>query len=302
MSDLARMSSKTYHGALRLYPRCFREEYGQEMATTFTQSCQEASQVSTWAVWKLCLHELHDLPANLFKEHLAELWRGMMALQTGQREPKLKSILQGAIAFGVSFTLIYLLYSLLDSILNFGRTFQEDITIWKTLYLNPTALACGIGAIILGFIINKRRAWISAILSSIGYTLVSLTLSFLLRPPLTAEPGWFYFLVAPLIYAAIAGTVVGGSIGFSQRGWGKTGWYALAGAIGFSVGWFLDRLVAAAILQISPYGGYIVRVVIGSPWYFGYLLVPVLLYGLSIGLAMGVVAAYSGEGKQIAPV
>lgn len=301
--NTARILLAAYHAALRLYPRCFREEYGGEMGATFAQSLQEAGQASIWAVWKLCLRELRDLPGSLFKEHWAELWRGIMELQTGPLEPKSKSIRRGAIGFGVSFTFIYLLYSVLDSVLNFGQTFQEEsLTIWRPLYLNPTALACGTGAIILGFAINKRRAWLSALFGFMGYTLVYITLSFLLSPPLTARPAWFHFLVAPLIYAAIAGAVVGCGIGYSQGGWKKTGRYALAGAVGFTIGWFLDRLAATAILHVSPYNGYVVSVVFGSFWYFVYILVPVLLYGLSIGLAMGAATASPGESRQTADV
>jgi hypothetical protein len=64
----------------------------------------------------------------------------------------------------------------------------------------------------------------------------------------------------------------------------------------------LDRFAAAAILQISPYGGYIVRLVIGSPWYFVYMLIPGLLFGLSIGLALGAAAVYERDDQQLLQV
>ncbi len=224
-----------------------------------------------------------------------------MEYPMGGSEPEKKSVLRGTIAFGAGFTLVYFLYSLLDISLNLGRTFLDaNNAFWRFPYLNPTALACGVGAVILGFVTNKRRAWLSALAGFVGYTLVYLALSFLRNPPLTAQPGWYYFLVAPSLYSVAAGLVVGCAIGYSQLGWKKTGRYALAGATGFTAGWVLDRLAAAAILQISPYDGYVVRVVVGSPWYFVYMLVPALIYGLAIGLALGIASASPGPKPQMA--
>jgi hypothetical protein len=201
-----------------------------------------------------------------------------------------RSVKRGVFGFGIAFFTIYLIYCILDSLFNYGRTFAEDITIWKTLYIHPTAMATGIGAAWLGILINKRDAYVSAIAGFLGYSLVSLAWHFFVAAPSTTSPQWdFYVLIAPLIEKGLEGIVVGIAIGVVQRGWKNSGWYAIAGTTGFINGWYINRVVAEIILIRSPLHGFISRVVVGSPLYFLYWLAPALLYGGVIGICLGAV-------------
>jgi len=198
-------------------------------------------------------------------------------------------VIRDAFGFGIAFFFIYLIYCILDSLINSGRTFAEDITIWKTLYIHPAALATGLGAALLGNLISKRHAFVFAIAGFFGYSLVSLAWHFFVAVPSTSPQTDFNVLVAPIIQQGLTGIVIGIAIGVVQRGWKNAGWYAIAGAFGFIIGWFIDRIVAEIILIRSPYHGYIARVVVGDPWYYLYWLVPAILFGGVIGLCLGVV-------------
>lgn len=59
---------------LRLYPQHFREEFGAEMTTVFTQNVEEALNGGGWEAAVVNLRELHDTPqavANVYLLHSA---------------------------------------------------------------------------------------------------------------------------------------------------------------------------------------------------------------------------------------
>ncbi len=76
---------------LRLYPRRFREAYGEEMQAVYADSLHEARRGGTLALGAFALREIFDLPASLAREHV-------YAIRVGK--PQLKPTLQGAAAGG----------------------------------------------------------------------------------------------------------------------------------------------------------------------------------------------------------
>jgi hypothetical protein len=305
----ARLIARAYQGAVAFYPRRFRADYGEEMVGVFSQACQDAAGISTWAACRLGLRELAELPANLLRAYWSELWRETSALWRSIMEGPSgivsfrKSTLRGMLIFGLSFMLITLVYSLIDTLLNHGHNLQEGISVFRYLYIQPTALASGLGAAILGFAIGRKKAWLSALASFLGYNLFSVAWHFAIDLPFRAHPTGFYYLVVPFILQAIAGILVGGGIGYFQRGREYAARYAWYGALGFMAGWFIDRILASLLLTqfTLPYftAEKFSHMVIGSPWYFIYILAPTLAYGVIVGLALGM-APFKREKRQLA--
>jgi hypothetical protein len=70
-SDLG-LLHKLYAGLLMLYPKAFREDYGQELQSVFDLSVEDAAEKGGLEVEKLVLHELFSLPKAVFLAHLRE--------------------------------------------------------------------------------------------------------------------------------------------------------------------------------------------------------------------------------------
>ena len=160
-----------YQSLLRLYPHRFQQEYGDEMATVFAKACRDSVQISEWALWRLGLREVWDLPGNLIREYSSDMGRQGMYVQTVPEESPARSIFRGMVSFAVGFTLVYLVYCLVDTFLNFGKTLYQGRSVWNLLYLHPTALAYSVGAAILAAKYGKRKVWLSALATFIIFTL-----------------------------------------------------------------------------------------------------------------------------------
>ena len=63
---------KLYAGLLILYPKTFREEYGEELQSVFDLSVEEAATEGGFELERLILRELLSLPKAVFLEHLRE--------------------------------------------------------------------------------------------------------------------------------------------------------------------------------------------------------------------------------------
>ena len=65
--------TRLYALVLRLYPRRFRAEFGEEMRAVFEDSVAEAVERGGWALVAVCWRELRDWPMALSREHWADL-------------------------------------------------------------------------------------------------------------------------------------------------------------------------------------------------------------------------------------
>ena len=80
MTLLTRFITRAYALFLRLDPRGFRDEFGEERQATFAEAPTEASCRSFIAVTRVCLRELWELPANLTLEHWTRLRKGSVTM------------------------------------------------------------------------------------------------------------------------------------------------------------------------------------------------------------------------------
>jgi hypothetical protein len=76
--------TQIYSCLLRLYPRAYREAYGEELCTVFRLAVDEAAEQGTFSILRLGLHELRDLPGAIWREHRRERNRQKMAPATSR--------------------------------------------------------------------------------------------------------------------------------------------------------------------------------------------------------------------------
>lgn len=70
MMNVTRLITRAYAALIRLYPPSFRNQFGDEMQTTFAAAVVQAAENGSTSLFALCWRELVHLPANLLREHL----------------------------------------------------------------------------------------------------------------------------------------------------------------------------------------------------------------------------------------
>jgi hypothetical protein len=285
---------RAYWGALRLYPAAFQAEYAEEMFAVFSETCWEAGQTSTWALARAGWLELRDLPTNLIREHWANLRKQLGKPSSGLAPSLTASVMRWALWFAASFFAVYLAFALVDSLSNLGQTIGSAQSGWTARVLHPTALGCGAAAFLLCRGAGSRRAVFAALAIYIAYMLVAI-----IGYPLMhfTSGGFLEYMLYPFLYMACVGVLVGGGIGLFHPGRKQVSRFGLAGMAGFVLGWWVDRGISAYLIVHSQYHGYLSQLVLGSPLYFVYVLLPVILFGLLIGTFLGM-AAYHKEVSQ----
>ena len=102
-------SERVYRWLLRLYPRDFRDEYGQEMALLFRDSARSGS-VRLW------LQVLGDLVCHAPKEHWSTTKQDLRyALRTLRRAPTFAATVIATLALGIGANSV--IFSAVDTIL-----------------------------------------------------------------------------------------------------------------------------------------------------------------------------------------
>ena len=82
MKGMLRVLVRLYGLVLELYPRGHREQYGAEMRAVFALTVEAARREGSLAVVRLCVRELHDLPAALYQAHRRARRMGEMRGET----------------------------------------------------------------------------------------------------------------------------------------------------------------------------------------------------------------------------
>lgn len=100
-----------YIQLLRLYPPRFRQEFAAEMQDVFALALYEAEQQGSFAIIRLYLSELSDLPLSLVREHLRERRQGFLLQEVGM--PQNRLLLRHYRFYSVSLLLTITLYALL---------------------------------------------------------------------------------------------------------------------------------------------------------------------------------------------
>lgn len=103
---------KLYAALLRLYPKAFREEFGEELQSVFELSLSEAAAQGGFEIESLFLHELISLPKAALFEHLRERRKAVMKssfdFASGSWKEFLTALLPFFLAGGVTPLLNYL--------------------------------------------------------------------------------------------------------------------------------------------------------------------------------------------------
>jgi hypothetical protein len=297
MSPAARLLVRAYRACLRLYPRSFHAEYAEEMAGVFTQSCRQAAASSSYALFLLALRELRDLPLNLAREYRSQWSKKPMSNPSDLPANITRAALRGMLIFGLSFVLVYLLYCALDTLLNAGKFMGQGASIWNVLILHPTALASGLGTAFLGRSLGWRRAWASALLVFLAYTLFFRLTRFAFQAAGT-QPEIAVMILLQAGFQTLAGLLIGASAGWVQRGRHAVVLYALAGAAGFILGWLADTFLSTSVYAQIPFPGDVNSLVVGSLRYFAWLLVTALTYGAATGFFLGLASFLRPEKSQ----
>jgi hypothetical protein len=206
-----------------------------------------------------------------------------------------KTFYRICLSFAVPFFLLYLLYTLVDSLRNPGQTISGGFTYsdwkgniaWAHMFIDPTVIALGFSALIMGFKTGRRKAVYSGLMVFVAnYLIFRLSFWFYTQDRMVTL-GSYVSCFSIVFYAIIVGVITGAMIGYFQDGWKKIGWYAKAGALGFTVGFFIKMFMEGSILYLSPLGRLLGQLVIGTHQYYLFFLVPALLEGLAIGISMG---------------
>lgn len=287
-----------YRFLLKLYPVPFQKEYTEEMVIVFGNAYSDAANFSAMAKFRLVLYELRDFPVNVIREHWSETWREPMETKFDLRETILGSILKGMASFSVGITLVFLIFCLIDSLINMGNNAWNGISIWNSnfSYLTPTAIAYCLSAVIMGIKKNKRKAWLSGLGALLIYTL---TYRIWMSVPLEQQNYVISTGLEPYILSTVGGIFVGGIIGIIQQGWKSAGWFALAGAIGFNLGWVVRNTAIGLLLAHTPNVYFFDLIKVGDPWYFILTLVPVLFYGAVVGICLGLSSFRLNQPQQL---
>jgi len=98
------ISIKVYGLLLRLYPRSFRSEFGEQMLLDFTDMAADANKGGTYSMFRFCLHEFFEFPINLLRIHLKD---GRM-LKIFLSQP-VNYGLRGAVGFAMTFFIVAIL-------------------------------------------------------------------------------------------------------------------------------------------------------------------------------------------------
>ncbi|MFT3891774.1 MAG: hypothetical protein QM730_09095 [Anaerolineales bacterium] len=145
-SDLG-LLHKLYAGLLILYPKAFREEYGEELQSVFDLAMEDAAENGGFEVEKLILHELVSLPKAVFLEHLRE-----------RRRTKMKSIFAIRFDFapgtrGEIWAALapFLFFGALQTLLDYFNV-SDLVPWWLVIVYAIVFWSIGLGLIVIGFI------------------------------------------------------------------------------------------------------------------------------------------------------
>jgi len=204
---------------------------------------------------------------------------------------------RNSLSFAVAFVFLYLLYCLLDNFRNPRLAIYQGNSVWSNLVIDPTVAALGVGALILGFKADRRRALFSALAVFLASLLFfRLWIWFLpLDKLITFNPNVVTFFI--YLHEVCVGLITGAMIGYTQGDWKRTGWYALAGALGFTIGFLLMDIAGRTILALSPFGLNLPRLIVGSPWFYLYFMVPAFIQGLTLGLSIAFAGIVCGRSE-----
>ena len=238
---------RCYGLLIRLFPRRFRDEFGEEMTAVFTQVMMEAVERGRWAVTTVYLRELRDLPLNLVREHWHSLTKKELPMTTIYKKPGwffypgwvALTTLALPVAWAITFIILDQVVQVVGGrvMINDRSRITED---WLAGYIFVPTLGLTIGLsqyLLLRRYLPRIGRWVGA--TTLGWLLASVigyVSTFLPGRLLGANVNWFVLLMIALI---------GGFVSFMQwlvlrRRVPRAGWWIPA----TMAGWMAARLIA----------------------------------------------------------
>jgi hypothetical protein len=185
-----------YALSLRLYPRRFRAEFGEEAQSVFTEALGEAADRGRLAMAAVCARELCDWPGSLLREHWSALTSKEVTMDTIATKSSPGS--WGAAILAGSPHFLYALALYLSSLIGtlFGIPFFWRASEWAFIVLMIAAL-----------LLAWRRGWPRWSASWIGYGLVWILAALVSRfydgvPGVIAISVWLILVAATIFILA----------------------------------------------------------------------------------------------------
>lgn len=240
MSILTRILGWFYTQSLKLYPREFRADFGDEMSAVFVQAIKDRNR--TGKALRFFLRELRGLLLNLAREHWHSLTRKELSMTT-IRKPEwffypawiILTMLCVPIAFVLNLVILRVIVNFVGDIIYVDgvRHITED---YLLMYPFVPIVSLVTGIVQYGLL---RRY-----LPRIGWWVLATTGSWLLGVLLILISGWLNFWTSESFDIDLAFIVLGLSIGVGQwlllrRRLPRAGWWIGANV----VGWVLSGLI-----------------------------------------------------------
>jgi hypothetical protein len=271
--------AKIYGLLLRLFPRDFRNEFGEEMEDVFTSTLEEAAKTGTTLVVRACFFELFDLPGNLAVEHLSNLRKGKVMKTISLEVGRSRVVLMAALGMSVG----WVFNNMLGEYLSTHGVYELPFTLVGTILFTFPVILCGL---LLGIIAGVgRRAFLRILLWTaaggiLGH-LVSLPIRMVnsrILSGISAYPGsWKYnstFILCLIGVMCTYGLFYGAGLGLAFGNWKASIKFALIGLAANAVGLLSGYFIASNVKGISD-PSYITWSITGAlaggilGWFFG---------------------------------
>ena len=284
MTFFPRLMEGIYSGLLRLYPRKFQQEFGDEMQVVFAFAVKEALSTGPLALLQLLFFEMLDFPFNLAIEHFSQ-WRKEWSMKDTQHGIRpFRSAAMGALGLLIGLLIVlwgskYLIFVLPK------WWYRVDFGILVPLRdMMPGALTSALASALLGLLLclsvsaSKRltlracllMAGLELVASLLGTTIVKFT-PYQRFFDQFFEGNWQIVVIAlnAALIAMIDGLFTGAGLGLAAGGW-KSGWrFALYGMLAYGFGFAI--------------GGIIQQLWIDSGWWIGITAHPVSVITFAMG-------------------
>ncbi len=286
-----------YTCLLALYPRSYRQEFGEEMLMDFSELAKDARQKGKQALALFCLRELVDFPANLLKAHLGK------GMSPSFRPGAARNILQVALAFGLALALKN------TSIVISSLTFTDPVRLasivrfmqplgWQGGYGDMMPILLNFSDLILGpvvvaavlLIIFPKLRPIQRYLPAVALAFALPTIPSILRSTILQNLKiTFEDTVFALAYYILIGLGFGAVAGLLSRERRKTLWLLIAGPLAF----FLITWISN-VLILHLYHEHTIALWRGV----ASLFMRNLFIGMTMGLLLGVILEFKQRDRS----
>jgi hypothetical protein len=282
MNLFPRLMVDLYGGLLRLYPRKFQQEFGEEMQGVFACSVKEALSTGMLALLQLLFFEMLDFPISLAIEHASQ-WRKEWSMKDTRHGLRpFRSAAMGALGLLIGFlVMIWGSQVLVRSIWWYKVDFGRLLPLRDML---PGALTSALASALLGLMLclsvsAGKRIILRACLFMAGLELVASLIGAAITRFTHYQIFFDQFLggnwqlvtlaLETALIAMIDGLFTGAGLGLAAGGWRSGGRFALKGMLAYGL--------AFAIWET------IYSLWIDSGWWIGTTAHPMSLITFAIG-------------------